>query len=344
MFLTRILTLSLISLISAAPVRAEPAGLGEAIRLSGSARLAGFVLTDPDLPAPVRAAGEGLLSRIGHGQAPTVGEGALSVSPFLRHDPNLNGGFPDDHIMAGGFRFEIAERDRAVSGLIAGVNLSYGWRRGLGGGTALELRSGLSFGRALEHNLNKGSVGAEACLRHQARRDLYLHGCLDLSGSRYELGETRRAGARIGVTRLMTGYGGAHELTFEGRVERQLDPTPYERGVIAASMISAMPGPVVYSARAELGAPVDGVLVTRYRLQLGATFELLDRPTRISLDWRQAEGGSFLGSERVDRTTTLSVSRPLTDRVRLSVSLTRNASSADPYDRDTLGVGVSMRF
>lgn len=344
MSLTRIAALSFLALIGAAPVQADPTGLGEAVRLSGSPRLAGYVLTDPDLPAPVRAAGERLLSRIGHGAEPTAGEGAFSASPFLRHDPNLNGGFPEDHVTVGGFRFEIAEEDQAVSGLIAGVTLSYGWRRGLGGGTAVELRSGLSLGHALEHDLMKASVGAEACVRHRASRDLYLHGCLDLAGSRFELGESRRVGARAGITRLMTGFGGAHELTFEGRVERQLDPTPYERGVLAVSLLSAMPGPVVWSARAEIGQPVEGVLVTRARITLGATFELMDRPTSVSLDWRQAEGGMFLGTPREDRAVTLSVSRPVSDRVRLSASFSRNMSSADPYDRDSLGLGVSMKF
>lgn len=340
----KILTCLVLVFATTAAARSEPTGLGGAVRLTGSARLAGFVLTHPNLPTPVRASGEALLARIGQGVNPTAGEGTFSAAPFLRFDPNLNGGFPEDHVTVGGFRFEIAEKDQAVSGLIAGVNLGYGWRRGLGGGTALELRSSLSLGHALEHDLMKISAGAEACLRHRARRDLYVHGCVDAGGSSFELGESRRVGARVGVTRMMTGFGGAHELTFEGRVERALSPTRYDRGVLAVSLLSAMPGPVVWSARAEIGQPVDGVLVTRARLSLGATFELLERPTSLSLDWRQAEGGMFLGETREDRTVTLSVSRPVTDRVRLSVSLSRNASSADPYDRDSLGLGISMRF
>lgn len=333
-----------LALTAASSAQAEPTGLGEAVRLSGSPRLAGFLLTDPDLPVAVRTAGEGLLSRTGHGEAPTVGEGAFSASPFLRYDPNLNGGFPEDHVSVGGLRFEVAEEDQAVSGLIAGVTLSYGWRRGLGGGTAFELRSALSLGRALEQDMVKGSFGAEGCLRHLARRDLYLYGCVDASLARFELGRSERVGARFGVTRLMTGFGGVHELTLEGRAERNLGSLPYDRGGVSLSLLSAMPGPVIYNVRAELGQPVDGVLVTRARVSLGATFELLDRPTSLSLDWRQAEGGTFLGVPREDRTVTLSASRPVTDRVRVSVSLTRNRSTADPYDRDGVGLGVAMRF
>lgn len=344
MLFSRIATFSLIALIASAPAQAGPAELGEAVRLAGSPRLAGFVLTDPGLPARVRSAGERLLSQIDHGAGPTAGEGAFSAAPFLRFDPNLNGGFPEAHVTVGGLRFEIAEEDQAASGLIAGVNLSYGWRRGLGGGTALELRSALSLGHALERDLLKVSAGAEACLRHRARRDLYLHACLDAGGSRFELGESRHVGARVGVTRLMTGFGGAHELTFEGRVESALSQTRYDRGVLAVSLVSAMPGPVVYTARAELGQPVEGVLVARARVSLGATFELLDWPTSLSLDWRHAQGGRFLGETREDRTVTLSVSRPVSDRARLSLSLSRNASTADPYDGDSLGIGVSMRF
>lgn len=341
---SRILAFSLLALIVAAPAQAELRGLGKAVRLSGSPRLAGYVLTAPGLPAPLRLAGEGLLSRIGHGAESTLGQGAFAASPFLRHDPNLNGGFPEDHVTVGVFRFEIAEKDQAVEGLIAGVNLSYGWRRGLGGGTALELRSGLSLGHALGHDLMKASVGAEGCLRHRASRDLYHHGCLDLGGSRFELGETRRVGVRAGITRLMTGFGGAHELSFEGRVERQLDPTPYERGLLAISLLSAMPGPVVWSARAEIGQPIDEVIVTRARVSLGATFELLDRPTSVSIDWRRAKGSMFLGTPREDLTTALSIARPISDRVRLSVSFTHNAANAAPYDRDTFSVGLAMSF
>ena len=80
------------------------------------------------------------------------------------------------------------------------------------------------------------------------------------------------------------------------------------------------------------------------RFQLGATFKLMDRPTTVSVDWRRSSGGLFLGAPREDRTVTLSVSRPVSDRVRASLALTRNASSAAPYDRDTVDLGVSMRF
>ena len=65
--------------------------------------------------------------------------------------------------------------------------------------------------------------------------------------------------------------------------------------------------------------------MARARVSLGATFELLDRPTSLSLDWRHAQGGRFLGKTREDRTVTLSVSRPVSDRARLSLSLSRNA-------------------
>ncbi|PTX52469.1 hypothetical protein IQ03_01278 [Gemmobacter caeni] len=328
-------------------VMADPApsrGVAEAVRLAGSPRMAGYLLTDPALPAHVRASGDRLLARVGHGPAATPWEGAVSVSPFLRYDANLNGGFPEDHIMAGGFRFEVAEADRAVAGPIAGAILSYGGRAGLGGGTALEFRSSLMAGHALEHDLKKVAYSAEVCLRHMARRDLYLHGCLDAGGSRYELGRSDRTGARIGVTRILGGLGGVHELTIEGRLERDHGVRPYERGLVALSLLSAMPGPVVWSARAELGQPVEGVLVTRARVQLGATFELMDRPTTVSVDWRRSTGGLFLGAPREDRTVTLSVSRPLSDRVRVSLALTRNASSAAPYDRNTVDLGVSMRF
>ena len=344
MSLSRIAAFSLIALMIAVPARAEPTGLGEAVRLAGSPRLAGYVLTDPDLPAPVREAGGRLLSLIGHGPDRTPGEGAFSVSPFLRYDQNLNGGFPDDHVTVGGYRFEIGEADQAVAGPIAGATLSYGWRAGLGGGTALEVRSALTLGHALQHDLMKISFGVEGCLRHMARRDLYLHACVDAGGSRYELGRSERVAARVGVSRLMTGLGGAHELTLEGRLERNLGASPYERGVISASLLSAMPGPVVWSARAELGQPVEGVLVTRARVQIGATIKLMDRPTTVSVDWRLAKGGLFLGEPREDRSVTLSLSRPVTDRVRVSVAFNRNRSTAAPYDRDSVDLGVSLRF
>jgi hypothetical protein len=319
-------------------------GVAEAVRLAGSPRMAGYLLTDPALPAAARASGERLLTRVGHGPDATPWEGAVSVSPFLRYDANLNGGFPEDHVMAGGFRFEIAEADRAVAGPIAGVVLSYGGRAGLGGGTALELRSSLMAGQALGHDLKKFAYSAEVCLRHMARRDLYLHGCLDAGGARYELGRSDRTGARFGVTRIHGGLGGVHELTLEGRVERDHGAHPYERGLVSVSLLSAMPGPVVWSARAELGQPVDGVLVSRARVQLGATFDLMDRPTTVAVDWRRSAGGLFLGAPREDRTLTLSVSRPLSDRVRASLALTRNDSTAAPYNRNTVDLGISMRF
>ena len=337
-------TVLLLALLGPTPASAQSGGVAEAVRMSGSPRLAGFLLTGPEQPAAARAAGERLLARIGHGPGQTAGEGDLSVSPFLRYDPNLNGGFPEDHVTVGGYRFEIAERDRAVAGPIAGATLSYAWRAGLGGGTALELRSSLMIGHAIGHDLIKVSAGAEACLRRMARPDLHLHACLDAGLARFELGRSDRAGARVGVTRLVEAFGGAHELTLEGRLERDLGEAPYERGLVAVSALSAMPGPVVWSARAELGAPVGGVHLTRARLRIGATFALLDRPTTLSVDWRRSDGGLFLGAPREDRTLTVALSRPVTDRMRVTIGLTRNDSTAAPYDRDTVDLGVSLRF
>ena len=76
--------------------------------------------------------------------------------------------------------------------------------------------------------------------------------------TRYALGRSERVGTRVGVTRLFKSFGGAHELTFKGRVERDLGDARYERGLAAVSLLSATPDPMVWSARAELGAPVEG--------------------------------------------------------------------------------------
>jgi len=323
---------------------AQFSAVSKAVSLSGSPRLAGFVLTDPALSAPVRASGERLLARIGHGSDPMPGDGAISISPFLRYDPNMNGGFPEDHVMVGGFRFKIDEKDQAVEGLIAGVIISYGWRAGLGGRTALEVQSALSLGHGLEHDLKKVSSRAEGCIRHMARPDLYFHGCVDVGGARYDLGRSERAGARVAVSRILTGLDGVHELNLEGRVERALTPVEYERGILSASVISAMPGPVVWSGRAEWGQPVEGVLVSRTRLLLGATFELVGEPTSVLVDWNNSSGSVFLGVPREDQTLTLSFNRSVNRKVRLSAALTLNTSSIKPYNRKNIDLGISARY
>jgi hypothetical protein len=290
--------------------------------------------------------GRDILLALGHAPWATPGHGDISVASFLRYDANLNGGFPDSSLSVGDLRFAIAEENRAVSGMLAGVSAFGSWRKGLGEGLALETSGFASLGAAPMHGFLKLSLAGEACLRKVTRIDRALHACLDGDHHSDDLGRSDRAGLRVGATAIVPAAGGLHEAGAEIRLDRHLD---VEGGggafqpVLSVSTVSAMPGSGWF-ARADLGVPAGNFIVTRAALRVGSSWMMADRPVSVSVQWRRISGGRFMGEPRTDDEITLSAGLPLTEKVSLSVSVGRNLSTAAPFDRTIFDAGVSLHF
>jgi hypothetical protein len=342
-------TALLAACIALAPATAHPdAGdLLDAARFAGAPRLAAAVLLAPGATAEMREAGRDVLTDLGHAPWATPGRGAVSAAPFLRYDDNLNGGFPADAVVVQGRRFEIAEENRAVSGLIGGVAAFGGWRKGLGDGVALEVNGAASLGVAPMQGLVKASLAGEVCLRRMARIDLNMHACVDGDHQSHDLGRGDRVGVAFGGSRILAAFGALHEVRGEIRLDRHLDAATWGgvlQPILSIATTSILPGPSAWFARADLGAPAGEHLTMRSSLRLGRSWIMAERPVTLAAGWERSAGGRFLGEDRVDDLVTVSGSIALTDRISLHLSVGRTFSTAGPFDRTSIDGGVSFGF
>ncbi|MCW3782543.1 hypothetical protein [Defluviimonas salinarum] len=331
--------------LSSTPAPAQINKLFNAIRLSGSERLMVHTLSLPGMPRDAVQAREQLLTRMGYRGAPgTIGDSGLSFSPVMTHDGNVNGGFASDTLVVAGIPFTLGEEYKAVGGLLLGVSGSGRMRMAVAENTALDVRYGGVVSYAPEHDMAKISLGGEACLRRMHSFSTYSHACVDTTLQRYELGESNRFGAKLGVTHAFTAAGGVHEVSADLMVNRYLNATDYSQPVASVSLTSALPVPAVISAGVQVGGSAGDNMVMREKLNLGLGFLAWERPTSISVSLQNNRGSQFLGEALESRVTTIGASHQFNEKLTVSASVSITDSSAAFFDDTAYGFSANWRF
>lgn len=339
--------LALLSSLAATPAAAQ-VRLGEqldAIRLAGSERMMVHVLSYKGLPAQARAAREKVLTRMGlRGQPGSVSGASFQFSPIMTHDSNINGGFASDSFTVAGIPFTIGEDYRAVGGLVLGVSGSGRARVALGNSTALDLRAGGSIGYAPEHDMVKTSLGGTACIEHMVSYSTYANACVDASYHGYELGESKRIGARVGMSHIVSSSVGVHEISASVLLNRHLNTTIYNQKIGSLSVSSAIPGPFAVNLGVQVGESVSGVKAMRYRAYAGLGFLAFDRPSSVSVSLQENEGGMWMGRELSETITSLGVRHQISKKLTVSASVSMIDSSDSFFDDTQYGVNFAWRF
>ena len=347
MFIRRTALAALLSSLAAFPALGD-VRLGDqlnAIRLAGSEHMMVHTLSTRGLPVQARAEREKLLGTMGlRGQPGSVAYTNLSFSPVMTQDSNINGGYASDSFTVAGIPFRIGEEYEAVGGLVLGMSGSGRARISLGTDTALDLRAGASFGYAPEHDMFKVSAVASACLEHMIDYSTYAHACLDANYRKYDLGETYRTDARLGMSRVFGSDFGMHEASFELQFRRVDSGSKYTQRIASFSLNSAIPGPYAVNMGFQLGEAVDGVMVMQERVFVGLGFLAFDRPTSVSLAVQNNRGGQWLGEDLTQTVTSISVSHQFSNKLSVSGFVSRADSSDSFFDDTQYGINVGWRF
>lgn len=342
-----IMTVLAASLVApAAHAEERRVGVLDAVAMSGSQSLAIYALSNPALPRQMHETRDNIASRMGlSGQPGDIGSRWMRFSPVLTYDGNINGGSTGDSILAGGFRFEVGEEFRAVSGILVGGSVNAGMRVNLAERTALELDLGAMAAWAPQHDMTKNSVRASACVRHMLPDNAtHLRGCVDGSYLSYELGETRKAGIEAGVSRAFASTSAFHEVSATGRIERSFGLGGDDQLIMSGQYIGAFGNGWTIAAGAAIGSKTEERISMRERVSFAAATIIADRPTQFSVSVQNNRGGMFLGESRQERIVTLGVNRPLNDKLTARVNVSRTVARHDFFNDTSVGVDFGFRF
>lgn len=316
----------------------------DAVALSGSPAISIYALSMHGLPAPYHIAGDRLVRRAG-----LAGRGSgstwLHFFPVLTYDGNINGGAVGEAVTLDGFRFEIADAYRAVGGVLVGAAVSSGARIGVDGGTALEFDLGASAAWSPERSMSKTSMGGSACLHHMsADRATHLRGCLDVHRLEYDLGETRRAGAELGIGHVFASRTAFHEVGASLRRERDFVGAGPDQAILTARYTGAFTGGWTFSAVGGFGARIEERIVMRERFSVSAARVMAGRPTSLMIGLQRNRGGLFLGEVRNERVISLGIGRQMNDQFAIGFTASRTEAKHDFFEDTGFGLNLGLRF
>ena len=338
-------------LLSVAVVLAAlPAGAGEtrpsvldAIGLSGSRSLAVYALSNPALPDVMHRERRAIES--GMGLAGRKGSGWIRFAPVLTWDGNVNGGSVGDAVSIGGFDFRIAEEYRAVSGVLTGVSMDAGRRIPIAERTALEFDLDAMAAWAPRHDMAKTGLRASICVRHMLEgRAVHVQGCVDGQHQSYDLGETRRAGADVTVSRAFASTSAFHEVAGTVREERTFGEDGGDQTIVSARYTGAFGNGLSVSLQAGIGSETESRISMRERLMVSAAKNVHDRPTWLMAGIQRNRGGMFLGETREEQAVFFGAGRQVGDRISVGGSVTRTDAKHDFFDSTSLGLDIGFSF
>lgn len=320
-----------------------------AVGRSGSEALVTHVLSLPGMPA--RAAGDLRIfeARRGYRAAPGIqGDRDFRIRPVLSFEPNVNGGVPKDRIEVAGLTFLIDQEAVARPGVMIGIEAIGHMRQNLAPGFALDLGIRGQVVASPQHQVTRTSLDASACLRAQLSTRSYAHACAQVRYRENALSRQFISEVTAGMTRAFgDGTAGLHAVTGEvgmRRVQRRGAET-WTQGFVRISTASALRSGTAITTSLEIGQQIPGVHAQRLSASVGFIQDIAGQPTSFNLFYGVSEGGMFLGAPRRDTTVGLSVSRPISDRMSITASVSRTRSTASLFNGDVaFGLGLQMSF
>ena len=184
--------------------------------LQGQPDLALFALSRSE--SEISAPGRFLLERQGFYHRPGAGlqtlTSGLSLSPTLRHDPNINDGIPADRVTLGGLPFIVAPESRAKEAVLVGLQLT-GWQSwSYAPGARLRLSHSLNAELEPKWGYHHASANLRLCAEQPVASWTWADACLS-AGAVYDGTETESAlTATLGARHLFQTGAGFHQLNL----------------------------------------------------------------------------------------------------------------------------------
>jgi hypothetical protein len=328
----------------ASGARAEPAlpQWGAALS-SGSPRLALYSLVTRRPPGALQtvhalANGQGLTFPASGGPPRRIG-GGVSAFPVLGFDRNINGGIPSDTIIIIGLPFTINPDAQANAGVVAGAGLGGSIAFAVARGTVLTATAEASRAWSPEHHLGRSDASASVCASRFIEGWTFIDLCGGALYQARDLSATNERSLSLRVSRLYSLGTSDQELGL--RLTRA-DRRTYRKASYDIDWRGAFDGVGTVSLRLGFGEEEFGFQSLRDQAEIGLTRPVLGRPTTVSAGMVRENGSSLFGIPREDRTVTLTVRRPLTDRVSARIGLTRTRSTISAFDDQ--GVTLDLDF
>lgn len=329
----RIVPSLLAAMTVASPAMADPLPGWAAALASGEDRLAIHAL------GRARPAGSGVaLARFAarQGGAHPPGAGLMLIDrqaqawPILSWSQNFNGGIPADSIRIGPFDFQIAEADRARSGIVIGAGAGASARFSYATGSVLRVSAQVATSVLAGEGLSRSEVGTAICAQHFAGGWAWIDACAGVSATRAS-GQNDLVQRNYSIGPVMVGapFGLDQQLALS---LRHRDRSDFSQSALAMDWTGAVPDLGALSIGAEIGRRVEGQNVPLRGLSLGLARPVMGRPAWVRIDWQRIEGGQFLGQPRQDRVVNVTADMQVTPRVAVQASIGRRDSNINIYD------------
>lgn len=305
---------------------------------SGSQRLALRYLLDARLPGSA-----GTVDHLARQLAVMPGDGgpvlSFSVAPVLNYDRNINDGIPSDTIKIGGLSFEVSEDGRAKSGIVLGAQVSANARTQVLHGLAWDVSAKLKLEHAPRWSYDTVTGTGATCLLYTSDRWLSLDICAMHIRKKAGKAEESRTFRSVTLGKVFTFRDTLAEtaLTIQSQTLRgqtQLSVT--------GSGTWFRPDGNLYSVSLGAGQEKPGVSFPTLTARLGLATDLWGKPVNFGIGYVEERGARFFGSDKDDRTVSLSVRRAVTERMTAEIIALRRTSSVAEYSETSLEMNFTF--
>lgn len=308
--------------------------------ISGSDRLALYSAAQ----AGVKDAVPPLVYRTGgmhRGATPQVIARDIRARPILYYATNFNGGIPGTQINLGGLDFTIDEESRAKSGIAAGASVSGGLVASYRKGSLLRLSFGSSAEWLTGEGLRRQQLGVSACGQHHLGGWTWLDGCISAVRV-WRSYDTHVSQQNISLGPAMIYTTGGMDQQLGLRATRQFHDDGPQNG-LEADWIGAVPDLGAVSVGLEWAEVLEGENTSLRGLSLGLVRPADHHPVEFSLNYNETGGYRLAGKDREDRTVSLGLNMPLTEKFSLNAMIGRRNSTIAAYDESFWRFNVDLR-
>lgn len=264
---------------------------------------------------------------------------AFSVAPVLNYDRNINDGIPSDTVVIGGLPFRISEDGQAKSGIVLGVQASANVRAKVLRGLAWDVSAKFNVEHAPRWSYDTVSGIGATCLLYTSDHWVSLDICALHIRKSAENSDESRNFRSIRLGKVFSFRDTLAETALTVQSQTWLGQTQLS---VTGSGTWFRPGGNLYSVSLGVGQEKSGVSFPTLTARLGLATELWGKPVNFEIGYLEERGARFFGSDKDDRTVSLSIRRPVTERITAEIVVLRTISSVAEYSESSLEMNFSF--
>lgn len=255
---------------------------------------------------------------------------SVSVSSSVSFDSNLNGGNPKGPLILGGLTFQTDPNLEKKSGVLIGGQIDTEHRKTLSEGKYISINAGVSRLYNAEHNLIVGSEYGKICSINHIKNWWYLDACATRSHQDKALNSNNTSNYTLSTSKIFGGNKRNYSAFTSGF--KNLRTEKYTQDQLRFGYEILNPDGWNFGLNVTFGEAVENVLTLQNSVEISYTRFIGNKPLKINLKTTNYSGSKLFGYERSDRSRTINLSIPLTQRFIFTIGVTEMNSSIDYYD------------